>query len=301
MINKIISLTIKVILFVALFVLNINFSKASDINSITIDIKSSERKIIKPAIQKSLIKALNFYKEEYGLNLTRPLKLIASQDSNYISEQWHESFQGEYSLQLLKKLQKNDCKRTKRISGNTDLYTLRICFNSPIQITPLWLEFNQNQLDILIAHELMHVFQRQLSDSYDIEVHKRAKQGPKWMLEGHAVYLHKQFETNNRWDMEQFPFITSKAIQSKNSLNDIFLSRSRLSSDDYNLAHFAVFLLVKRYGKGSVMGYWRNLKAGNSWEITFKQTFGLDMNQFMEDVERLKLDESAALAWIERS
>jgi len=150
------------LIFVFFIFVKSNIVIAEDIGPIKLNFKESERSTIEPAVRKSLAKALSFYKKEYGLTLTRPIELIASQDSAYIARQWHTAVDAKYHWLTLDSLQLKACKSRPRIAADIGVSTLRICFNSPVTVNSAWFELNQDRLDIIIVHELMHLFQAQL-------------------------------------------------------------------------------------------------------------------------------------------
>lgn len=285
------------ILFVALSISS-TLSYSANVESVTLRFKPSEKSFIEPTVRKSLEEVLYFYKNTYGTTLTRPVELIVSQDPDFIAKARHKAHKGKLSFAPMKKRARQLCKVANRVTGSADSHAIRLCFKSPVQINADWMKFNKDRITRVLSHEIMHIIQRQLSGSNYYIVGKRAVHGPKWLVEGTAVFAEKQFENAGRWNTADLPIVFKSAKQSKKSLSKIVETDSPIKYADYQISHFATFLLIERFGQKKIFEYWKNLKTGDGWEATFKRTFGLNMNSYMKDVERLRLNENEALAWI---
>lgn len=272
---------------------------SADIASATLQFKPSEKEFIEPVLRKSFENVLYFYKKQYGITLTRPVQLIASQDPNFIAKARHKAHAGKLSFDPMKKRAKQLCKNANRVTASADSHAIRVCFKSPVKINRDWMNFNKDRLSTVLAHEVMHTIQRQLSGSNYYIVGKRAVHGPKWLVEGTAVFAQNQFQNKGNWSKSELHKVFKNAQKSQRKLSEIVETDTHITYADYELSHFATFLLTHKFGQDKVLEYWKNLKSGEGWEIVFKKTFGLNMNAFMRDVERLRLNEPDALAWME--
>jgi len=112
---------------------------AADIESVTLRFKPSEKTFIEPTVRKSLERVLHFYKSDYGIKLTRPVELIASQDPSFIAKARHKAHSGKLSIEPMKKRAKELCKNANRITGSADSHAISICFKSPVKINADWI------------------------------------------------------------------------------------------------------------------------------------------------------------------
>ena len=285
---------VSTIFFISVSIGLLSFSNS---NTAILHIDSSSKEIVEPAMQGSINKVFDFYQKEYGLVLQSPLDVIVSKDYEFIAEKWHDLTDGKYSKAIMSVMQFIDCQRTENIAGQAGMNLIKICFNTEDKVTSSWLSTNKNKLDYVIAHEMMHVFQYQLSHADNTIIEGRSKHGPQWMVEGHATYVQLEFYSNLNWGEDRLPILMATANESKKTLHDTFKKR-RLKLPEYHLSQYAVFLLVQKYGRQKLIEYWKSLSEYPTWEIAFQKTFGIELAEYMDEFETLRYDKDKALSWI---
>ncbi len=274
---------------------------AGQIGPIKLVLKPSERAEFEPFVIRSVKTALKYYKTHHGIEVTKPISLVVSQDPDFIAQARYRAHRKRWKFDGIQKLARARCKNAQRVTGATDVRVMRICFNSPVKVTGVWLDLNRKKIDTVIVHEFMHVIQQQLAKSGYLKKGQRPTQGPKWLVEGAAMYAHAHFQALNGGRKIRLPYALKQASRTKKTLKDFSEGRKILAREGYALSGFAAFLLAERFGQDQILDYWKNLAAGKGWAKTFKKTFGIGLKDYVALVEKLRKSEDEARAWINQS
>lgn len=278
--------------------LTTTFSIAAEIGPIKLRFKPSEQAVFEPIITESVKQILKHYNTYYGITLTRRVELIVSQDPIFIAKNTYEAHNRRFPLVDFEKRTKKLCKNSNKISGLAGTKAISICLKSPTAISKKWLQRNQKLLILILKHEIMHTFQNQLSKSNYYEKDSRPKKGPKWLVEGAAVYADSDYIMSKGNKTAELRNILEYSKRTKKPLSEFVEGGDLMASNGYPLAEFGAFLLIERFGMERMLAYWENLKYNGRWERIFKKTFGIKMKDFMNDVERLRLSQTEAQKWI---
>ena len=127
------------------------------------------------------------------------------------------------------------------------------------------------------AHELVHVFQYQLSEKSSLP--------PTWLIEGAAEFLADRAMLNNgalhsaerRWVVERAKRIDKPLRELKTRHN---FREDDLGLKYYPYAHMAAELLASRAGEGAILRYYALLTRGTDWRDAFESAFGLTVDDF---------------------
>jgi hypothetical protein len=136
-----------------------------------------------------------------------------------------------------------------------------------------WQDAEPFEIQHLLAHEVFHIFQADLNDSFSLG----PKGGPSWLLEGSAEYAALQyvsFRNGVRFD----DFLTLVRIAYDGA--DLY-NYSVVDEDGYAAALLAVHQLVGDDGLGTLRDYFLDI-ATKVWTDAFQDRFGVDPNTFIQ-------------------
>ena len=102
--------------------------------------------------------------------------------------------------------------------------------------------------------------------------------GPGWMIEGAAMVAELEYLSPG---LKKFGVTTIVELLAPARTSDLRLNKIKKaeSTEEYEVALFAVFLLAKRESVNRVMDYWRLLGQGKSQEQAFDEIFGITLRK----------------------
>ena len=126
------------------------------------------------------------------------------------------------------------------------------------------------------AHELVHVFQYELSES---------RLQPAWLTEGAAEFLADRAMLNNdALHSAEREWVVERANRIDKPLGELETRDEFLDKDDlgkyYPYGHMAAELLASRAGEGAILRYYALLTRGTDWRDAFESAFGLTVDDF---------------------
>ena len=124
------------------------------------------------------------------------------------------------------------------------------------------------------AHELVHVFQYELSEKWSLQ--------PAWLAEGSAEFLADRAMLNSgALHSEERRWVVERANRIDNPLRELETHYEFLDKDaPYSYAHMAAELLASRAGEGAILRYYALLTRGTDWRDAFESAFGLTVDDF---------------------
>ena len=126
------------------------------------------------------------------------------------------------------------------------------------------------------AHELVHVFQYELSES---------RLQPEWLTEGAAEFLADRAMLNvGALHSAERELVVEMANRIDKPLRDIEtrddFRDEGLGSKYYPYSHMAAELLASRAGEGAILRYYALLTRETNWRDAFESAFGLTVDDF---------------------
>lgn len=190
---------------------------------------------------------------------------------------------------------------SRRYGGQAYRNQLLICWPVSKSYDSSWYRGVYPIVSAIMAHEYMHHVQRELtndkisSGSYS----SRRKMGPAWMVEGAAEVAENNWRVT-KLGVKRKSLVEMQAYASENRkpLGGMHSYGTVKDAKQYRVAFLAVYLLAERSGEQAVLNYWRYIGQGKSWEAAFKAAFGLSLNSFTNQFERMRSDPTAARAFI---
>lgn len=187
-----------------------------------------------------------------------------------------------------------------RFGGQAYMNQLLICWPYETSYGADWRRDIAGRLSFLMVHEYMHHVQRELANNkvggpgYGY----RTKMGPAWMVEGSASLAEYRWAQQRGGNSAKMLAKAQKYSEdSKKTLNAMLEHGSVKGYEQYQIAMYGVFLLEERFGKASVLNYWRAIGANASWESAFHSAFGLSMGEYMGQFKTMRLDPAKAMAF----
>ncbi len=113
-------------------------------------------------------------------------------------------------------------------------------------------KYNHKDYRQFIKHELDHKFFR---------IYTSGLKKPKWLIEGNAYYVSKQY----------------KKVQNIKNFKTFLNPKKEMKQLSYNESAIAVKLLIERVGKEKYLSFLKNL-AQKNFKEEFKNTFNLELN-----------------------
>ena len=123
----------------------------------------------------------------------------------------------------------------------------------------------------VVAHEYVHALQEQLSAE---------KFSPTWMVEGMATFFDKEFVPFHE---EGILSSLHTARWSQEPLHRMERVNFHGDGIKYAVSALAVHRLVSLAGDEALFNFYSSLKSSTSWQESFKETFGMAVDEFYED------------------
>ena len=178
---------------------------------------------------------------------------------------------------------------------------LRICFGSEINLTRDWLSENADRYYELLAHEIFHGLQYQITgnDREMAVIGSRSVIGPEWLVEGAAEFMARRatYGTDIPLDSE-LDYLYERASGSTQTLDRLEVQFQHSSFEDYTISDLAASLLAIKFGTEALIGFWKEAGTGADWESAFEASFGLSLEDYQQLFETLRRDPKAAASWI---
>lgn len=168
------------------------------------------------------------------------------------------------------------------------------CFpeDSPERPNPL-------RLGSIMAHEIFHQMQYDLSDTRDDRPGVGPRRlGPAWLVEGSAEVLELLYvQALLPADGEALFELQNPARRSRKTLSSLQAHGSVRDPGSYGVARFAAVLLARRHGVVGFINYFKGLGQGDSRTKAFERAFGQSMQDFEAEFEAVRRDFGAARDW----
>lgn len=228
-------------------------------------------------VQHGVELSLQFFKSAYGLDLTRQVRIIIVPD------------RASYAAAMIREFRISEAEADRR-TRTTSAWTA-----GPIIIMTVTPSSARASRIFLIAHELMHQFQMQVT----------APVTPwrlYWMSEGVAdAVAARTVESAGyaaagsyqaRWLGTLRRASVRPELPGLGTMEGWFawLDRSG-SSATYALAGLAALYLADRAGHGAILAYFRALSGGNDAPTAFQQAFSRPLEVFLEELRRFLGDQ----------
>ena len=136
----------------------------------------------------------------------------------------------------------------------------------------------------LMAHEYMHIVQAELSgtrtSARDVKTQNRLM-GPLWMVEGAAKVIEAQYaDIHFGIDQPALFQLRNWSLRAKRDLRDLRYSEAVMSTEEYALSQLAVRILADEKGHHVLFDFWPRLGKGRSWQQAFRETFGVELEEY---------------------
>lgn len=298
-------MVLKRILFTLFLLTSLLSPSFAQQDMVVIKTTDQERDILEPFIRKAVQTSSNYFKEAHGLELRRPIQLIISRDFDYIKDEMlniSEPFMRDDQVQ---RMIRQRCNPQRKFNAFASLFFITFCLSPHVELDKKWEASTRKWLDRTVAHELVHVHQRQLAGA-DLNnnsknpVTGRRHMGPDWMIEGNAEHFHRDIDPNRRTAKAEIKQLSIRATRIDRTLRQLMPTGTIKNSKDYTISYYATFLLVERFGQEAIFNYWRMLGHWVSWETAFLEAFGISLDGFLNDFEDIKLNADAAYAWTQQ-
>lgn len=168
------------------------------------------------------------------------------------------------------------------------------CFPDDVKRPP-----NPLRLGSVLAHEIFHQMQYDLSDTRDDRPGVGPRRlGPAWLVEGSAEVLELLYiQALLPADGDALFDLQSPARRSRKTLSSLQAHGSVRDPSSYGVARFASVLLARRHGVAGFINYFKGLGDGKSRTDAFEQAFGQSMEAFEAEFETVRRDFGAARDW----
>jgi len=173
----------------------------------------------------------------------------------------------------------------------TEIDFVLVCANPSMTADHDW-QMGHRALSKLFVHEFVHSFQAEhsLAKTHPDPRQRSTKlMGPGWMIEGAAMVAELEYLSPG---LKKFGVTTIVELLAPARTSDLRLNKIKKaeSTEEYEVALFAVFLLAKRESVNRVMDYWRLLGQGKSQEQAFDEIFGMSLAEFETLFQKMRQD-----------
>jgi hypothetical protein len=138
-----------------------------------------------------------------------------------------------------------------------------------------WREADPVDIQLLVGHEVFHVFQADLNGSFSLG----PKGGPSWLLEGTAEYAAVRYVA----DRNGIEFDDLVSLLRLSYAGATLTNNSVVDEDDYVAALLAIRRLVGDDGFDVIHAYFAEL-SGTIWTEAFRKHFGTDPETFIKSL-----------------
>lgn len=259
-------------------------------------------------LRRSFASAKSYFKRNYDVELVSRIDIAGSGDTAQL---------GRYAVQLLqgrgdltrgaKRHIRKVCDKPETIAAIAFRNQIIVCWpeitsthrEEAAQQREKTRQILKHYLPSLMVHEFMHHIQYELSETKSAPYKREGQRqipGPTWLAEGSASYMEFKFNAEGeRFDIFTSAKLRGRARKGSASLRQLRALGSVDSHEDYAIAHFASYLLARRYGSESLVQYWRELGKGKSWEQAFSDTFHMKLKDYEAMVSEFIKDYGAAV------
>jgi hypothetical protein len=288
-----------VVVGIVVFCLGIAFfdKHAPDATGIEVHIKPEESGTLTPAIDTALDRVLSFYATKHDITFDGPLHIIFSQDSTFVGDKYYELSRPHVSRKNARYFARNHCDADQTVSGVITLKVMLMCISPIDTISPAWVYQNQSEIDITLAHEIMHSLQHQFTAEKVGGIKGNRPSGPIWMSEGTANYMMYDFTGAMGNKRAEFERLFDRASGADKSIAELHHAEPFKRFEYYGVSHLAAFMLIERFGAPAMFDYWRNIGDGHSWGNSFARAFLFPMDDFEAQFATLRHDRDAAWNW----
>ena len=193
--------------------------------------------------------------------------------------------------------------KNKPIGAAANRSYIVMCWLKPKAYNDKWIASISRRLAPILAHEFTHQLQYHLAGDDPPQRLKGTDElllGPSWLVEGSAEVFERLYGVQNQGvgagaDAGQTLFnLQIPARRSRLTLAQLTVAGSTKGSGAYGTSRFAAFLLAERSGAGALLKYFEVLGEVKDRDLAFSQVFGLSLEKFEADFERVRRNFSAA-------
>lgn len=233
------------------------------------------------AIQNAILFAFTYFKS-LDVELAGTVKVIASTDLSELTQNLIDNSQYQISQSKAASIINRQC-RGRGLGGFNAPGMIIICINPRYN----WRQAQVN-LRMLLAHEMSHEIQRQMTGYRPIGIDSQDEfldeVGPLWLVEGSAIAF--QFKALLPYvDVNEHISVFRSDVggYSGDKLSQLTYSDATLNRDFPNYAALAGHLLASREdGHRGFLKYWK-LLARENWQSAFTTAFGLSPEDFYRE------------------
>jgi hypothetical protein len=234
-------------------------------------------------IQNAILFAFTYFKS-LDVELAGTVKVIASSDLTELSQNLIDNSQYTISRAKAASIINRQC-RGRGLGGFNAPGMIIICFNPRYN----WRQAQVN-LRMLLAHELSHEIQRQMTGYRPIGIESEDEYlnevGPLWLVEGSAIAF--QFKALLPYvDVNEHISVFRSDVggYSGEKLAQLTYSDATLDRNFPNYAALAGHLLASRNdGHRGFLNYWK-LLARENWQSAFTTAFGISPDDFYREFQ----------------
>ena len=143
----------------------------------------------------------------------------------------------------------------------------------------------------IMAHEYVHALQDRLSAwSLSAGSSQDQNSSPPWIIEGMATYFDQKFSEARE---ERIVSTLDEARMSQDSLRSM-----EINFPNYPVSSMAIHQLVLNSGEMALFNFYSSLKSSTSWQESFKETFGMAVDEFYEKFASYRADVAPSIPQI---
>ncbi|MCB1343655.1 MAG: hypothetical protein KDK24_21815 [Pseudooceanicola sp.] len=183
--------------------------------------------------------------------------------------------------------------------GQAWLEQLLICWPHTADYTAAWRKQAQPRVTDIMVHEYMHHIQNELANFKNVYGRRsgfRGRIGPSWLVEGSAEYASLRW-MESRGVRMSLQDLQKTARSVPKPLAAMLENQSLKGRKDYEIARFAAYLLISRFGEKALLDHWRYIGQGLTWEQSFAKAFGMRMQTYQQEFQTYRVDAARAAAF----
>ncbi|GHF63645.1 peptidoglycan-binding domain-containing protein [Seohaeicola zhoushanensis] len=232
-------------------------------------------------LEATILEARAFLVATLGADIPGTLVVIAETDIDHLAERTARALDGNVVRGLIAPLLHEQCDGADPASGVTFDETVALCLAPGWTTERAWTPFERRQLRRLVAHELTHVFERQLVGR-NIRLDARAREGiwgPRWLTEAAAVAMEFGFAFPQTSLQDKLRWFEAQQDYDAAVLRGWSAGEVRGGETAEMHAGYAGVLLAWTHGEAAFLDFWRAIPAAG-WEAAFEQAFGQPVERF---------------------
>ena len=235
--------------------------------------------------------------QTYGIERTSKIDVVIGEDPKQIARNLNRLThkQGIDFIGLTRRVRER-C-TSAALSGAVFHHWMYICasegmFNAALNAAEM--EMVDRHLEHVLMHEYIHIFQSEYSlymSRLNLDQSFEQIAGPLWLMEGAAEVVAYDLTVETEM-FRPVSIAISLYLSAREHDQELTSLTFDTSAKDYLVAHFATYLLAARFGKGTVLDYWRLIGQGLRKEEAFETLFGMTVTAYETLFEDMRKDSS---------